>query len=335
MKAAIYNGQGNITLTELETPVCGDHDILIRNLFASVCGSDVSAYLYGPGAHRISPGSEFGHEVVSEVAAKGKAVVGIDVGDRVYPYPLLARGDARRAGALGGFSEYILVPNCELNEQVYAVPEEISSKVACLIEPFTVATHAARRSSPKAGETAIVFGTGTIGIGAAIALKYFGCSTVMVTDLSDFRLNKAAGLGFETCNPVTEDLKAKSMAVFGEAPSLSGPTANVDIFVEAAGADSLIDTYQSMSKIFSRMVVVAVHRAPLLVDLVALCYAQDSIIGSGGYLPEDVQTVMTMMEEGRYDLESIITHEFPLDEIVKAMETAGSVDSALNVVIKY
>ena len=97
MKAAIYNGQGDI-----ETPVCGDHDVLIRNLFASVCGSDVSAFLHGPGAHRISPGSEFGHEVVSEVAAVGRSVKGVEVGQRVYPYPLLARGDTSRAGTLWG-----------------------------------------------------------------------------------------------------------------------------------------------------------------------------------------------------------------------------------------
>ena len=335
MKAAIYNGQRDIRLIDLETPVCGDHDILIRNLYASVCGSDVSAYLHGPGAHRITPGSEFGHEVASEVAVRGKAITGIEVGDRVYPYPLLARGDPDRAGTLGGFSEYILVPNCELGKQVYKVPDKIPSKVACLIEPFTVATHAARRSNPKAGETAIVFGAGTIGIGAAIALKYFGCSTVMIADLSDFRLQKAAALGFQTCNPAKEDLKAKSVAVFGEAPSLSGPTANVDIFVEAAGADSLIDTYQSMGKLFSRMVVVALHQAPLPVDLVSLSFSQDSIIGSGGYMPEDVKTVMTIMEEGAYDLESIITHEFPQDEIVKAIETASNVDNALKVVITY
>ena len=119
--------------------------------------------LHGPQAHRISPGSEFGHEVVSEIAALGRSVKGFEIGQRVYPYPLLARGDTSRAGTLGGFSEYILVPDCELNRQLYAVSDKISSKTASLIEPFTVAHRAAGRAQPQIGETALVFGAGTIG----------------------------------------------------------------------------------------------------------------------------------------------------------------------------
>ena len=165
MRAAIYNGQRDILLTELETPVAGDNDIVVRNLYASICGTDVAVYLHGPNTgHKVTVGGEFGHEMVSEVVQVGRSVKGIHVGDRVYPYPLLAKGDPRRAGTVGGFSEYVLIPNAELNRQVYAVPEQIPSKVASLIEPFTVGCRAARRAFPKAGENAIVFGAGTIGI---------------------------------------------------------------------------------------------------------------------------------------------------------------------------
>ena len=77
-----------------------------------------------------------------------------------------------------------------------------------------------------------MFGAGTIGIAAAIALREFGCRQVMVTDLSDLRLEKAAGLGFATCNSGKEDLKAKAMEVFGTARSLSGQTADVGIYIK-------------------------------------------------------------------------------------------------------
>ena len=116
MKAAICNGQKSILLTELPTPEVGDNDLLLENVQAGVCESDIAVYLRGHRAHRSTPGSEFGHEVVSRVVAKGKNVANIEVGQRVYPYPLLARGDPSRAGTLGGFSEYILRPDCELNK---------------------------------------------------------------------------------------------------------------------------------------------------------------------------------------------------------------------------
>lgn len=336
MKAAIYEGKWAVSIRELPTPVCGDRDILLQNLYASVCGTDVAVYNHGPGTgHKITVGGEFGHETVCRVAAVGKDVTDFRVGDRVYPYPLLVTGDTSRAGTIGGFSEYILAPDPQPGRQLYKVPDNIPDKVACLIEPFTVGTRAARRSFPQQGENAIVFGAGTIGIAAAIALKEFGCKQVMVTDLSDLRLEKAAGLGFATCNSGKEDLKAKAVEVFGSAHSLSGQTADVDIYIDAAGAPNLIELYQGMGKISSRLVVVAVLAGKRPIDVLAMTYAQHAIIGSGGYMPEDVKMVMDIMAKGTYDIASIITHEFPHDKLAEAIETAAQPDKALNVVINY
>ena len=336
MRAAIYNGQKNILLTELDTPVAGDNDIVIRNLYASICGTDVAVYLHGPNTgHKITVGGEFGHEMVSEVVQTGKNVRGIHVGDRVYPYPRLAKGDPRRAGTVGGFSEYVLIPNAKCNEQVYLVPDQISSRTACLIEPFTVGFRAARRSGPKSGEHAIVFGAGTIGIAAAIGLKYFGCDKVMLCDGSDFRLEKAKALGFGICNNSREDLKAAAMEYFGSALSRYGPTGDVDIYIDAAGAQSVLETYQAIGKIESRMVVVAVAAGKRPIDILEMTYSQHALIGSGGYLPEDVQDVMAVMASGTWDIESIITNEYPWEQLPQAIEKASHVEEALNVIIRY
>lgn len=226
-------------------------------------------------------------------------------------------------------------PNPKPGKQLYKLPDSIAPKIACLIEPFTVGTRAARRSGPRHGENAIVFGAGTIGIAAAIALTEFGCKQVMVADLSDLRLEKAAGLGFATCNSGKEDLRAKAIEVFGPARSLSGETADVDIYIDAAGAPNLIELYQEMGKIQSRLVVVAVLAGKRPIDVLAMTYAQHAIIGSGGYMPEDVTMVMDIMAGAKYDIASIITHEFPHAQLAKAIETAAQPDKALNVVIRF
>lgn len=198
MKAAIYMGKENIEVRNIPTPECGDEDVLIQNKFSSICGTDVAVYKHGPGTgHRIAVGGEFGHETISKVAAVGKNVTEFQVGERVYPYPRYTKNDTKRAGTIGGFSEYILVPQAKRNHSLYAVPEEISDRLACLVEPFTVGCRAARRSQPKEKEKAIVFGCGTIGFAAAAALKFFGMDQVMLCDLSDFRLNIARELGFD------------------------------------------------------------------------------------------------------------------------------------------
>ena len=336
MKSALYMGQKSIEMADVPMPECGENDVLLKNIYASICGTDVAVYSHGPNTgHKVTVGGEFGHEMVSIVSQVGSNVKDIHVGDRVYPYPRLVKRDRSRAGTVGGFSEYVLAPDAKLNESVYAVPEKITDKAASLIEPFTVGCRAARRSNPNVGENAIVFGCGTIGIAAAMALKYFGCKQVLISDISDFRLNIAKELGFEICNSSKEDLKTKAMEVFGKAASIHGETADAGIYIDAAGAEGLIETYQSMGKIESRLVVVAVLAGLRKINVLDMTYSQHAIIGSGGYMPEDVEDVFAIMQDARWDVERIITDVYPWKQLPEAIERASDSTHAFNVVIQY
>lgn len=336
MKQALYMGQKNIKLQEASIPKCGDNDVLLKNIYAGICGTDVAVFNYGPNTgHRVNVGGEFGHEMVSEVVEVGKNITDISVGDRVYPYPLYVKDDTKRAGTVGGFSEYVLSINSKLNKSMYIVPDEISDIEACLIEPFTVGTRASRRSMPKENENAIVFGCGTIGLSSAIALKYFGCKEVMMVDISDFRLNIAEKLGFKICNPSKENIKEKAEKVFGTSYNIKGKVPNVDIFIDACGDDSIIPMYQEIGKIGSRLVVVAVNSGMKKVDVLSITYSQHAIIGSGGYMPEDVYDVFEIMKSKKWNIESIVTDIFTWENLPNAIEKASDSNSAFNVMIKY
>ncbi|MGN1195479.1 MAG: zinc-binding dehydrogenase [Acutalibacteraceae bacterium] len=336
MKSAVYMGKGKIELIEAPMPEVTDNGVLIKNICSSICGTDVAVYIQGENTgHKITVGGEFGHETVSRVVAVGKNVTQFKVGQRVYPYPLFARGDTKRAGTIGGFSEYIPVPEAKTGYSLYNVPDEISDKTACLIEPFTVGCRAARRSDPKKGEKAVVFGCGTIGVAAAIALKYFGINQVMLCDISNFRLSKAKKLGFEVLNTKTENFKEKAETFFGKSVSLKGEVPDIDIFIDAAGAREILDLFMEHGKIESRFVAVAVNKMPIELALLDLTYSQKAIIGSGGYMPQDVRDVIEIMKSGKWDIESIITHEFKLEEIETAIKSAADIESSLNVVIKF
>lgn len=349
MKAGIYLGQENIEIRELAMPEVGDRDVLIQNIYSSICGTDVAVYRHGPNTeHKINIGGEFGHETVSRVVKIGRDVTDFTVGERVYPYPRYAKNDTKRAGTIGGFSEYILVPEAKRMHSLYPVDERISDKLASLIEPFTVGCRAARRGMIPAGtgadtgkmvyvkgQNAVVFGAGTIGIAAAVAFKYFGMDKVMVCDVSDYRLSLAENLGFEICNMEKLDFSEKSKSVFGTAFSLMGETADIDCWLDAAGAESILGRFMEFGKIESRFVSVAVNNTMKELDLLHLTYSQKSIIGSGGYMPMDVWDVQEIMASGRWKLESIITHEFGIDDLEKAIKTSGNADKAGNVVIHF
>ena len=271
----------------------------------------------------IFPGLEFGHEMVSEVVEVGKDVQGIAVGDRVYPYPIFAKDDMMRPATVGGFSEYVHIPNCRLGMSVFKVDDTISNKAAAMIEPFTVGGHSAKICQPGPGKKAIVFGGGIIGMSAAITLDYMGCDKVMVVNRSTYRLDKAAALGFETCSPVQEDLKAKAMSVFGEAFSMSGPAPDVDIYIDATGAADAIDNFLAMAKSGATLSIVGVHHAPRTINLIPVTYGGLTIKGSPGYDFEDVARAMEIMKSGKYDIESLVSHTFPLEQLEEAIQTAA------------
>lgn len=336
MKAGIYLGQEQVEIRELPLQQIGEDDVLIKNICSGICGTDVAVFMHGPNTgHKVNVGGEFGHETVSRVVRVGRNVTDFTVGERVYPYPRYALGDTKRAGTIGGFSEYILVPNARKNHSLYAVDERISDRLACLIEPFTVGCRAARRGmNAQSGGKAVVFGSGTIGLAAGLAFRYFGMQQVMICDQSDLRLKLAQELGFAVCNPQRESFEEKSRAYFGVAPSLDGETADIDCWLDAAGSEEILKDFQRLGKIESRFVAVAVSRGLRSIDYLRMTYAQQSLIGSGGYMPEDVRDVQAIFTCGQWDIERIITHEFPLEQLKQALYTAADVHSAGSVIIR-
>ena len=104
---------------------------------------------------------------------------------------------------------------------------------------------------------------------------------------------------------------------------------------DAAGADSVMSAYEKFGKYNSRMVLVAVGTNKREIDVLGLTFGQKSITGSGGYSHEDVMDVMKIMKSKKWDIEKLITHEYHLEELSKAIEKAADVDNALNVIIKF
>ncbi|RRG02587.1 MAG: theronine dehydrogenase [Lactobacillus sp.] len=337
MKAAIYKGKQNIALTELPTPHAGANDVVIQNIYAGICGSDVAVYNHGTKTgHKVGIDHEFGHEAISRVVAVGQNITDFQVGQRVFPYPLYARGDTSRAGSMGAFSEYILVPNARLNKQLYLVPEPITDRVGAMIEPFTVCTCAARHGHPQKGEQAIIYGAGTIGLAAAVALSYFGITKIVIVDHSDLRLNIARQLGFATINNAQNDVRTGAATLLGTTRGLHGNDyPNAAIFIDAVGRNEILQDFIEFGPIDSRFVAVGVNNTQPELNMLELIYGSKSIGGSGGYRPADVQTVMTIMASQQFALDSMITQEVDQAQLEAGIQAATDVDHALKVLVNY
>lgn len=335
-KAAIFRGPGSVDLVDLPYPQCGDDEIIVRNLLTGVCGSDVAAYRSGGDDHMIWRDHEFGHESLSEVIEMGKDVKGLSLGDHVFPNQGHALRDPKRMSTVGGFSEFIRIPQCEVGYSVIKIDNDIPVRAGVLFEPFLVGTRAARNLDPAPGKSAIVFGAGIIGICTAVMLQWYGCDKVMMVDIADFRLEKAKHLGLVTCNSTKEDLKARAFAEFGSEQGFFGERCNANIYVDAVGLKPAIDSFAMLAKREATLGVVGVHHGPVEVDLMSLCYSNWKIVGSGSASMEVAMAdILEMMRSGRYDLPSLITHEFKVSEIEEALLKGGVATEAQKVCVSF
>ncbi len=335
-KAAIYRGIGSVEVVALPYPQCGDDDVIVKNLLAGVCGSDVSAYKHGGDDNMIWKDHEFGHEMVSEVVEIGKNVKGLKLRDHVFPNLGYALRDMKRMATVGGFSEYIRIPQCEVGFSVVKIDNDIPNKSAVLLEPFLVGTRGVKGLNPGPGKTAIVFGAGIIGMSAAIMLQWYGCSKVMIVDISNSRLQNAKSFGLVTCNPATEELKAKAFAEFGSQRTYFGECCTAQLYVDAIGLSVAVDNFTMLAGRDASLAVVGVHHGPVSINLLPLCFGNWHIHGCGN-TPTEIAAadILELMKSGKYDLSSLVSHEYKVEQIAEALVMGGNAKEAQKVCISY
>lgn len=335
-KAAIFRGPGKVDVVELPYPECGDDEAIVRNLLTGICGSDIFAFQkHGP-TSRIWIDEEFGHEGIAEVVELGAKVTGLQVGDRVFVNTDKAFRDKRRVSAAGAFSQYLRIPQCEVGYSLLPVDNDLPLRSAVLFEPFVIGARGVKVLDPQPGDNAIVFGAGIIGMTSAIMLKWLGCEKVMVVDLSDFRLRNAAKMGFITCNSQTENLQERAFAEFGRSPGYPAEKCGARLYVDAVGVASVVDSFAALAPRNGSLSLVGVHKQPVALDLAQVAFNNWHIHGCGDISTEDLAAdILAMMRSGQFDLPSLITHEFPLEQITQALEQACRPEEAQKVCVSF
>ncbi|MDR1860992.1 MAG: galactitol-1-phosphate 5-dehydrogenase [Bacteroidales bacterium] len=224
MKALVLEEYNRLVYKDMPTPQPGTGEVLIRVKACGICGSDVHG-MDGSTGRRHTP-LIMGHEASGEIAAVGADVTRWKVGDRVTfdstVYPLddwftlkgrynLSEGrevvgvspvEYKRHGA---FAEFLVVPQHIL----YLLPDNVSFAQAAMVEPAAVAAHAVRLSGIRAGNSAVVFGSGMIGTFIVSMLKAAGATPIIAVDIDEEKLKMAAKYGATTTinsarQPVTE-----------------------------------------------------------------------------------------------------------------------------------
>lgn len=288
MKSIIYKGIKDVELQERPMPECGLNDVIIKNVRAGICGTDISAYRLGGIFGGIFPekeeGHEFGHEMVGYIHKVGKNVTCVEKGARVFVNPTLRTTNPSQACMACGFSEFVLVQNAKLEHNLYILPESLSYDDAVLIEAFAVGTHGKNRPQTKPEENVIIYGAGTIGLCALSGLVAQGNKKIVIVDLDEKRLqfaNEMGGIGF---NPNSGDLYYFLREQLGELTNVyHSPVIDVDVVIDCAGAPNIPSDFLSYSKPGTRLSCIGMHKKDIIINFSPVMSKEVTIIGSRGY----------------------------------------------------
>ena len=322
MKAVLLSAPFKLELKDIKKPVPMDHDVLIKVEATGICGSDLHTYR-GTHPFRIPPLFP-GHEFAGRVEEVGKKVNSICVGDSVTVEPWTHCGKCEyclqgRTNLCpskvamgtnewhGSFAEYVVAPEYV----VYKLPSGVSYEEGALIEPLAASVHAVRRSEVKLGETALVFGAGTIGLGVLLFLNKAGISKTIITDIDDFNLLLAKQLG------ATRTVNVKDESVYKVVHEITGGK-GVDIVIIAAGVKNLVQEATRIIKKNGKIIVIAIFDEILQVDMFKIVNGEHNICGSWAYTKKDFDIVMNFIALRKINPKPLITHHFSLNERNKA-----------------
>ena len=321
MLQQVMTAPGKIEFREIETPVPKAGEVLIRIMKIGVCGSDIHVW-HGKHPFTSYPVTQ-GHEVSGEIAALGAGVENLEVGQKVTIQPQVVCGKCYpcRHGkynlcetlkvmgfqTTGVASEYFAVDAAK----VTPLPQEMSFDEGAMIEPLAVAVHAVRKFGDMQGMRVAVLGAGPIGILVAQAAKGMGAESVLITDISDLRLEKARQCGVDFCVNTRE-------TDFGEAMVSSFGPDKADVIYDCAGNNVTMGQAIRCARKGSTIILVAVFAGMAEVDLAVLNDHELDLNTTMMYRNEDYLEAIELVRAGKVDLKPLISKHFAFRDYAEA-----------------
>ena len=321
MKQQVMTEPGKIIFQDVEVPAVGDNQVKIKMMNIGVCGSDIHVY-HGKHPFTKYPVTQ-GHEVSGEVVELGKNVTRLHVGQKVTVEPQVTCGKCYpcRHGkynlceelkvmgfqTTGMASEFFVVDESKVTE----LPENMSYVHGAMIEPLAVAVHGVKQMGDVSGMKIAVLGAGPIGNLVAQTAKGMGAEKVMITDVSQLRLDIAKKCGIDVCVN-TKDVD------FGDAMIEAFGPDKADVIYDCAGNNITMGQAIKYARKGSVIVLVAVFAGMAEVDLAVANDHELDIKSTMMYRHDDYIDAIKLVNDKKVDLETLVTKQFPFEQYLDA-----------------
>jgi L-iditol 2-dehydrogenase len=340
MKALLLSEYKKLAVVDMPVPDIAEDEVLVRVRACGICGSDIHGY-DGSTGRRIPP-LVMGHEAAGVIERAGQAVEGFKAGDRVTFDSTVSCGkcDFCRRGSInlcdnrtvlgvscgdyrrhGAFAEYVAVPARIL----YRLPDSLPFERAALIEAVSIAVHAVSRHVPAPDDTALVVGSGMIGVLVIQVLKDKGCRNIIAVDVDKEKLALAGRMGAgRTLNPKEVDVQSAVRELTGGK--------GADVSFEVVGhTETVLTSIRSLRK--GGTVVLIGNLSPKVeLPLQEVVSREISVLGScasSGEIPECIE----LLARGAVNVDPIVSLKAPLEDAPGLFERLYGGDKTLMKVI--
>ncbi|MCD7806709.1 MAG: alcohol dehydrogenase catalytic domain-containing protein [Lachnospiraceae bacterium] len=327
MRQQVMTSPGKIIFRDVPIPKPEKNQVLVKIRRIGICGSDIHVY------HGTHPFTQYpitqGHELSASVEALGEGVNEFFVGQKVtiepqifcgkcYPcthgkYNLCENLKVMGFQSTGTASEYFAVDKTK----VTALPESMTYDQGAMIEPLAVTVHAARRFPEMEGAKVAILGCGPIGNLLMQSCKAMGAKSVLVTDISDYRLELARQCGADyAVNTKNQDFTQSLVDAFGPDKA--------DVIYEAAGTDITMNQAIRGARKGSKIILVAVFGKMATVDLAVLNDHELDLDTTMMYRHEDYLEAIRLVNEGKIHLEPLMSRHFAFQDYLAAYQYIDS-----------
>ncbi len=319
MKALVkkYPERG-IWMEEVPVPEMQVNDVLVKIKKSAICGTDLHIYKWDEWSQKtIHTPMTIGHEYVGTIVDMGSGVTNLKIGDRVTSEGHIACGHCRncRRGKPhvcqnvigigvnrdGIFAEYAVIPATN----IILLNKKIGDELVSIFDPFGNATHTAL-SFPVVGEDVLITGAGPIGCMAAAICRFAGARFIVITDISEYRLNLAKKMGAtKAINPTKERVAdvVKELGMLG-----------FDIGLEMSGVPSAFNEMLENMYNGSKIALLGILPRSTTIPWEKIIFKAIQIKGIYGREMFETWYKMEQMILSGLDISPVITHRFPVDK---------------------
>ncbi|MEL6407196.1 MAG: alcohol dehydrogenase catalytic domain-containing protein [Chloroflexota bacterium] len=312
-----------LKLVEIDPPQVAPDEVLLSVKAIGICGSDLHTYegLHPFVSYPVLPGHEVSGEIikvganVDESLLGRKAVIEPSIADGKRPkfepgrYNIASNLRVMGFQTPGAMSELFALPQ----DRIHLLPDDFSHQQGAFVEPAAVAVHGVRLAGNIAGLDVAVIGAGTIGLLVAQVAQAYGAASVTIADLAPERRAIAEGLGLHAVESLAEQ--------------------SFDVVAECVGVQATLQSAIYASRKGATVLVLGVFGSDVAIPAGLIQDWELRLLGSLMYVGDDYREAIRLLAKGDIQIDSLITHQFPLSDVQEAFDTALQRGSALKVLL--